>query len=113
MNECIFCKIVQGDIPANKVYEDEKVVAFHDLEPQAPVHILLIPKKHIKSTDDISKEDEFLMGYMMGKVKEVAEKLELLNGYRVVINCGEDGMQTVKHMHMHILGKRKMKWPPG
>ncbi|MBQ8590760.1 MAG: histidine triad nucleotide-binding protein [Firmicutes bacterium] len=113
MADCIFCMIANKDIPSNIAYEDDKILAFHDLEPQAPVHVLIIPKKHIASLDDVQNEDLELMGYIMTKVKEVAEKVGLDNGYRVVINTGEDGMQTVKHLHVHLLGKRKMTWPPG
>ena len=113
MKDCIFCMIANHEIPSKKVYEDDLVYCFHDLEPQAPVHVLLIPKRHIASTDDISGEDQALMGHMMVKIKEIAEDLELENGYRVVINCGEDGFQTVKHIHFHILGKRSLTWPPG
>ena len=113
MSDCIFCKIINREIPANIAYEDDKILVFHDLDPQAPVHVLMIPKKHISSADDIKPEDAELMGYMMEKVKDVTAMLGMDNGYRVVINCGEDGMQTVKHLHFHILGKRKLTWPPG
>lgn len=113
MADCIFCMIAEKQIPSNIAYEDEKILAFHDLEPQAPVHVLIIPKKHIASLDDVQDEDLDLMGYIMTKVKVVAEQVGLDNGYRVVINTGEDGMQTVKHLHVHLLGKRKMTWPPG
>ena len=113
MSDCIFCKIAAGEIPSNKVYEDDKIFVFHDLDPQAPVHILMIPKKHIASTDDIMPENQELVGYMMTKIKDVAKLAGIDNGYRTVINCGEDGLQTVKHLHFHILGKRAMKWPPG
>ncbi len=113
MSDCIFCKIAAGEIPSNKVYEDDKIFVFHDLDPQAPVHILMIPKKHIASTDEIMTEDQELVGYMMTKIKDVAKLAGLDNGYRTVINCGEDGLQTVQHLHFHILGKRSMKWPPG
>lgn len=113
MSDCIFCKLASGEIPTNVVYEDDKVFCFHDADPQAPVHVLLIPKKHIESIDDVAAEDAELLGYMMTKIKEVAKILELENGYRVVINCGEDGFQTVMHLHIHILGKRKLTWPPG
>ena len=113
MADCIFCMIAEKQIPSNIAYEDEKILAFHDLEPQAPVHVLIIPKKHIASLDDVQDEDLELMGYIMTKVKVVAEQVGLDNGYRVVINTGEDGMQTVKHLHVHLLGKRKMTWPPG
>ena len=113
MADCIFCMIADKQIPSKIAYEDEKILAFHDLEPQAPVHVLIIPKKHIASLDDVQDEDLDLMGYIMTKVKVVAEQVGLDNGYRVVINTGEDGMQTVKHLHVHLLGKRKMTWPPG
>ncbi len=113
MADCIFCKIAEKEIPSNVVYEDDKILCFHDLEPQAPVHVLIIPKKHIASMDDVQAEDQELMGHIMVKVKEIAEILELDNGYRLVNNCGEDGFQTVKHIHFHLLGKRKMTWPPG
>ncbi|MGI6256488.1 MAG: histidine triad nucleotide-binding protein [Anaerovoracaceae bacterium] len=113
MSDCIFCKIVEKEIPSKAVYEDDEFLCFHDLQPQAPVHVLLIPKRHISSTDEIDKEDEPIMGRMMGKIRKIAEILDLKNGYRVVINNGEDGMQTVPHLHLHILGKRKLTWPPG
>ena len=113
MSDCIFCKLKDGEIPANVAYEDDRIFCFHDADPQAPVHVLMIPKKHIPSIDDVTDEDADLMGYMMTKGKDVAASLGLENGYRVVINCGEDGFQTVKHLHLHILGKRKLTWPPG
>ena len=113
MSDCIFCKIAAKEIPSKAVYEDEKILAFHDLEPQAPVHVLIIPKKHIASLDDVTSEDCQLMGYIMGKIKDIAAELGLENGYRTVINTGEDGMQTVHHLHLHLLGKRRLTWPPG
>ncbi|XVG95303.1 histidine triad nucleotide-binding protein [Eubacteriales bacterium KG127] len=113
MSDCIFCKIGNGDIPSNKVYEDDKLICFHDLEPQAPVHVLIIPKKHIKSLDELTQEDVELMGYIMVKIKDLAKELGLENGYRTVINTGDDAYQTVKHLHFHIMGKRKLTWPPG
>lgn len=113
MAECIFCMIANKEIPSNIVYEDDKIVCFHDLEPQAPVHVLIIPKKHIPSMDDVNEEDHALLGHIMLKVKDIAKELGLENGYRLVNNCGEDGFQTVKHLHFHLLGKRKMTWPPG
>ena len=113
MGDCVFCKIAEQEIPSNIVYEDDQRICFHDLEPQAPVHVLIIPKKHIASMDDVSADDQQLMGYIMTKVKEIAKTLGLENGYRLVNNCGEDGFQTVKHLHFHLLGKRKMTWPPG
>lgn len=113
MSECIFCKIANKEIPAKVVYEDDKILVFYDLEAQAPVHVLMISKKHIASLDELREEDQGLLGYMLFKVKDIAKQLDLDNGYRVVINCGEDGLQTVPHVHFHILGKRKMIWPPG
>lgn len=113
MADCIFCAIANKEIPSNIVYEDEKIICFKDLEPQAPVHVLIIPKKHIASMDDVQAEDQELLGHIMVKVKEIAQILQLENGYRLVNNCGEDGFQTVKHLHFHLLGKRKMTWPPG
>ena len=113
--DCIFCKISNGEIPANVVYEDDVIIAFHDLVPQAPVHVLIIPKMHIASLDDVdgSEEQSEIFGYLISKVSEIAAMLGLKSGYRVVNNCGEDAMQTVKHIHFHLLGGRKMDWPPG
>ena len=113
--DCIFCGIVNKEIPADVVYEDDEVLAFRDINPQAPVHVLVIPKRHIASLDeaDGSDEDRDLLGYLMVKIREIAAGLGLENGYRVVINNGEDGMQTVAHLHLHLLGGRKMGWPPG
>ncbi len=113
MDDCIFCKIANREIPGNIAYEDDKILAFHDLDPQAPVHVLIIPKKHIASLDDVTEDDRELLGYIMMKVSEIAAQLGLDNGYRLVNNCGADGLQTVKHLHFHLLGKRKMTWPPG
>ena len=113
MADCIFCMLANHEIPTNVVYEDDEMFCFHDAEPQAPVHVLLIPKKHIESIDDIKPEDAPLIGRMMLKIQDIAKDLGLENGYRVVSNNGEDAFQTVKHLHFHILGKRKMSWPPG
>lgn len=113
MSDCIFCMIVNREIPSKIAYEDDKILVFHDLEPQAPVHVLIIPKKHISSLNDVQAEDSELLSYIMLKVKDIASALGLDNGYRLVNNCGEDGLQTVKHLHFHLLGKRKMSWPPG
>ena len=112
-NDCIFCKIIDGDIPSNKVYEDEEILCFHDLEPQAPVHVLIIPKVHISSLDEVKEEHAELIGHLLAKVPEIASLLGLSNGYRLINNCGSDGMQTVQHLHFHLLGGRKMGWPPG
>jgi histidine triad (HIT) family protein len=115
MKDCIFCKIVNGDIPAMVVYEDEEILAFHDLDKQAPEHVLVIPKRHIASLDDVSEseEDKALLGHIMAKVHIIAGLLGIVNGYRLVCNNGKDGQQTVGHLHFHLLGKRKMTWPPG
>ena len=113
MSDCLFCKIVEGEIPSTKVYEDDMILAFRDLEPQAPEHVLVIPKKHIASLDDVTEEDQEILGYLMCKIKDIAADLGIENGYRVVNNCGEDGLQTVKHINFHLLGKRKMTWTPG
>lgn len=113
MSDCIFCKIIGGEIPAEKIYEDEYLVAFNDLSPQAPVHVLIIPKKHIASTEDLTEADAQIMGHIMVKVKDIAKLVDITNGYRLVINCGEDGQQTVPHLHIHLLGKRSLQWPPG
>ncbi|MDO5725299.1 MAG: histidine triad nucleotide-binding protein [Tissierellia bacterium] len=113
MTDCIFCKIIDGEIPSKKIYEDELIYAFEDINAQAPVHFLVIPKKHIKSIDDIDTEDENLIGKIFTKIKEIAKAEGLDNGYRVVINCKDDGGQTVDHLHFHILGGRSLNWPPG
>lgn len=113
MLDCIFCKLANGEIPTNMVFQDEKIAVFRDAEPQAPVHMLMVPKEHIASLDDLENEHATLLGHMMLKIKEVAKQEGLEKGYRCVINTGDDGQQTVKHLHIHILGKRKMTWPPG
>lgn len=114
MEECIFCKISNNEIPSKKVYEDDKVFCFEDINPKAPVHVLLIPKKHITSINHLSLEDSELMGHMMLIIKEVAKKMGIHeSGYRVAINCGEDGGQEVPHIHLHILGGKSLSWPPG
>lgn len=113
MSDCIFCKLANGEIPTEMVYEDDKIAVFRDAAPQAPVHMLMVPKVHVASLDELGDEHAELMGHMMLKIKEVAAGEGLENGYRCVINTGEDGQQTVKHLHIHILGKRSMQWPPG
>ena len=113
MSDCLFCKTIAGEIPSNKVYEDDEILAFNDVAPQAPVHFLIVPKKHMASLDDTTDEDAALLAHIMLKIKDIAKDLGLENGYRVVINTGEDGMQSVKHLHVHVLGKRRLLWPPG
>ena len=113
--DCIFCKIVEKEIPADIVYEDEKIVCFRDLNPQSPVHVLIIPREHIASLDGVegSEGHRELLGHLMAKVCGIAAALGLEDGYRLVCNCGRDGMQTVGHLHFHLLGGRRMSWPPG
>lgn len=108
----VFTKIINKEIPADIVYEDELCLAFKDINPQAPVHILLIPKKEISSSQEIEKADQALMGHLMVKAPEIAKLLNL-SSYRLVLNTGEDAGQTVFHIHIHILGGRKLQWPPG
>ena len=113
MSETIFSKIIRKEIPADIVYEDDLALAFRDVQPQAPVHILIIPKKPIKSIDRAADSDAALLGHLLLTVKRVAAQEGLDKGYRIVINTGEDGGQTVFHLHLHLLGKRAMTWPPG
>ncbi|MBP0020225.1 MAG: histidine triad nucleotide-binding protein [Cyanobacteria bacterium SBLK] len=113
MSETIFSKIIRREIPADIVYEDDLCLAFKDISPQAPTHILVIPKKPIPRLSDATSNDHVLMGHLLLKVRQVAEEAGLSNGYRVVINNGVDGGQTVDHLHLHILGDRQMQWPPG
>ncbi|MGN0518022.1 MAG: histidine triad nucleotide-binding protein [Acutalibacteraceae bacterium] len=110
---CIFCKIVDGSIPSKKAYEDEKVLAFYDLEPQAPVHVLIIPKQHIASVNDLNEENSAVVAHIFEVAAKIAQELGLKNGYRIVTNCGEDAGQSVQHLHFHLLGGRSMAWPPG
>lgn len=113
MSDCLFCKIASGEIPSTTVYEDDMIRVFKDLEPQAPEHVLLIPKKHISSLDAATEEDAEILAHLLLKVKDIAAELGMDGGYRLVNNCGEDGGQTVQHLHFHLLGKRKLSWPPG
>ncbi len=113
MSDCIFCMIANKEISSDIVYEDDKICAFRDTEPQAPEHVLVVPKKHIASLDDVTDEDAQLISHIMFKIRDIAAMLGFEDGYRVVNNCGEDGGQTVKHLHFHLLGKRKFSWPPG
>lgn len=114
MGDTIFGKIIRKEIPAKIVYEDECCLAFHDVAPQAPVHVLVIPKKPIVSLEQLEDEDAPLLGHLWLTIQKVARQLELAeSGYRVVVNCGKDGGQSVDHLHFHILGGRALKWPPG
>ena len=106
--DCIFCKIIAGEIPSSKVYEDESVYAFRDIQPQAPVHVLVVPKTHIASVDEVSAENAALVAKIFEAIPKIAKAEGLMNGYRVITNCGEDGCQSVKHLHFHVLGGKKL-----
>ena len=110
---CIFCKIIEGTIPAKAVYQDEVAFAFTDLNPQAPTHLLIVPREHIASLNDAGLEKRELLGHLLWIAADIAEKRGMGKGYRVVVNTGDDGGQTVEHLHLHLLGGRSMTWPPG
>ncbi|VDM59022.1 unnamed protein product [Angiostrongylus costaricensis] len=112
-NDTIFGKIIRKEIPAKIIYEDDEVMAFHDVSPQAPVHFLVIPKKRIAMLQEVEDADQALLGKLMVTATKVARELDLENGYRVVVNNGPDGCQSVFHLHLHILGGRQLGWPPG
>lgn len=108
MEDCLFCKIIKGEIPSDKVYEDEEILAFRDINPAAPIHILVIPKKHIASLAHMEKEDEIIVGKIYGVINKIAEEQGFKeNGYRVIVNCGKDAGQEVMHLHFHILAGAK------
>ncbi len=111
--DCLFCKIINGDIPSSKVYEDDTVFAFRDIEPQAPVHILIIPKQHIKSAAEITSENSLVVAHIFEVAAKIAESEGLTDGYRIVNNCGDSAGQTVKHLHFHLMGGREFTWPAG
>lgn len=114
MSKTIFDKIINRDIPADIVFEDDRILAFKDINPQAPVHILIIPKKRITTINEIDESDSDLIGNIIIRAKLIAKEMGLAeNGYRLVFNCNDDGGQEVYHIHLHLLGGRKMKWPPG
>ena len=114
MENCLFCKIINGEIPSTKVYEDEFVYAFNDIEPQAPVHILIIPKEHISAANELTDENASIVGHIFAVAAKIAKDEGIADGgYRIVNNCGDDGGQTVKHLHFHMLGGRSLAWPPG
>jgi histidine triad (HIT) family protein len=114
MTDCLFCKIIKGDIPATLVYEDETVIAFNDLHPQAPTHILIVPRKHISTLNHLIEIDTLTIGHMVQIAQQLANELEHgENGYRLVMNCNSDGGQTVFHIHLHLLAGRQLEWPPG
>ena len=113
MSDCIFCKIAAGEIPSEKVYEDDLVLAFKDLSPQAPVHVLIIPKEHITSAADITEDNSAIVAHIFVVAAKLAKQFDLNDGFRIVNNCGEDGGQTVKHLHFHFMGGRQFGWPAG
>lgn len=112
--DCLFCRIAAGEIPSKKVYEDEKIYAFYDIEPQAPVHFLVIPRAHIASLNDLTAENASIISHIFAVIPKIAAELGIFaDGYRVVNNCGKNGLQSVPHLHFHVLGGRSMQWPPG
>jgi len=112
--DCLFCKLVAGDIPATVLYEDQNVIAFEDIMPQAPTHFLVIPKKHISTLNDVTDSDTLIMGSLPIVASQIAKQKGVAEGgYRLVMNCNQDGGQTVYHIHMHVLAGRTLVWPPG
>ncbi len=108
MSDCLFCKIIAGEIPSSKVYEDDAVYAFHDINPMAPVHVLVVPKQHIPSADGVSAENSVCVARIFEAIPKIAQQLGLTNGYRVITNCGADACQSVLHLHFHILGGKQL-----
>ncbi len=114
MTDCLFCKMVNGEIAPDKVFENEDILAFRDINPQAPTHILVVPKKHIATTNDLVEADEILVGKMVLAAQKIAADEGIADsGYRMVLNCNQHGGQSVDHIHIHLLGGRQMMWPPG
>ncbi len=113
MSDCLFCKIIAGEIPSTKIYEDESVYAFADIDPQAPFHAIIVPKQHIASAAEINGENSHLIAKIFEAVAKIAAQENLADGFRVVNNCGKDGGQTVGHIHFHLLARRYLQWPPG
>lgn len=111
--DCLFCKIASGEIPSKKLFEDERIFAFYDINPEAPVHFLVIPKVHIGSVDEINAENSDIIAHIFETIAKLAVQLGLKNGYRVVTNVGRDAGQSVEHLHFHVLGGRGLAWPPG
>ena len=111
--DCLFCEIAAGEIPSTKIYEDEFVYAFADIAPAAPFHAIIIPREHIKSADEINETNSHLIAKVFEAAAKIAKAENLENGYRIVNNCGEDGGQTVGHIHFHLLARRNLQWPPG
>jgi histidine triad (HIT) family protein len=113
MNDCLFCRIVKGEIPSKKVYEDEHTYAFEDLDPKAPTHVLVVPKKHIRGLKEAEQADAGVVGYCHLAAAKIAKDRGIEDGYRTVLNVGPESGQSVFHMHVHLLGGRKLTWPPG
>ena len=114
MEDCIFCKIIKGEIPSKKIYEDEKVYAFYDISPEGPVHFLVIPKDHIESVNSLNEGNSSIISHIFLVINKLVSELGIAEkGYRIVNNTGEDGGQTVHHMHFHVIGGRSLNWPPG
>lgn len=110
---CVFCMIINGEIPSKKIYEDDKILIFHDIQPEAPHHFLAIPKEHIPSANDIKEEHSAILGHIFAKIADVAKELGIAEeGYRIVNNCGTHGCQSVPHLHFHVLGGKQLGWPP-
>jgi histidine triad (HIT) family protein len=110
---CLFCKIIEGSIPSAAVFQDDLCYAFADINPQAPVHVLILPREHIGSLDNTGQKDSALLGHLLSAAAEIARTKQLDGGYRIVVNTGQDGGQSVDHLHLHLLGGRPMTWPPG
>ena len=113
MSDCLFCRIIRGEIPSKKIYEDDKTFAFEDINPQAPTHVLIVPKKHIVGLKEAGPEDAELIGYCQLVAAKLARERKIENGYRTVYNVGRGAGQSVFHLHLHLLGGRTLKWPPG
>lgn len=112
--DCIFCSIIKGEIPSSKVYEDDRILAFKDINPAAPVHIIIVPKTHISSTNELDESNCDIVGHIFAIGAKLAKEMGISDkGYRIVNNCGEEGGQTVNHLHFHLLGGRLLQWPPG
>lgn len=114
MEDCIFCKIIKGEIPSKKIYEDDKVYAFYDINPEAPVHFLVIPKEHIESANSLTEKNASIVSHIFLVINKLVSELGISEaGYRIVNNTGDNGGQSVHHMHFHVLGGRSLQWPPG
>jgi histidine triad (HIT) family protein len=113
MNDCLFCRIIRGEIPSKKVYEDEHVYAFDDINPQAPTHVLVVPKKHVRGLKEAAAEHAELIGYCQLAAANIARQRNIEDGYRTVLNVGPRAGQSVFHLHVHLLGGRNLQWPPG